>query len=190
MESSLTGAAAWLQTTAGLLTTSTAVIVAIAGVYRWGSKIYCKVARIYDELTPNGGGSIKDAINRIEAMQLAGLQLTGKAHWISDPEGKCTFASTKLANLMGVHPEQVMGWGWVSSVAPQFRASVKEEWIQAVKDRREFHATYAYQHSDGKLVPVTGHAIPVIHAQTRAVVGMIGWAVPVEVAEESLYDPA
>lgn len=170
----------FLSSAAGIATSVVTIGALLIAVARWAHAIWKKVSHIYDELTPNGGGSIKDVVNRIEALQLASLQLTGKAYWLSDPDGKCTYASTRLAALMGFHADQALGWGWVSAVALECREPVRLEWCSAVKDRREFHMKYVYVHPDGSRVPVTGHAIPVIHAQTRVVVGMIGWADPVE----------
>lgn len=167
-----------LNTTAGVIGALAVILGAVAGIFRFTRKIYQRVTFIYDELRPNGGGSIRDAINRIEAQQVAFLHLTGKAYWLSDPDGRCKFASTRLAAIMGVAPNQVLGFGWVSSVAPEHRVPVRLEWESAVRDRREFHSEYAYVHPDGTRVQVKGHAIPVIHAQTEAMVGMIGWAEP------------
>lgn len=174
----------WLQTTAGILTAAGVVAGAIAAIVRfaWGAyrklnSLMAKVDVVYAEVTPNGGGSIKDAIVRMEAMQLAALQLTGKAYWLSAPDGRCTFASNKLAMMMGLTPDQIQGWGWVSAVAPEYRRPCKEEWMAAVSDQREFHMDYEYVRPDGSRLPVTGHAIPCIHAQTKQTVGMIGYAV-------------
>lgn len=170
----------FLSSAVGIATSLVTLTALFLAVIKWGHSMWRKVSHIYNELTPNGGGSIKDAINRIEALQMASLQLTGKAYWLSDPDGKCTYASTRLAVLMGSHPNQIMDWGWISFIASEYRDAVREEWISAVSDRREFHMKYAYIHQDGTKVPILGHAIPVIHAQTKVVVGMIGWAEPME----------
>ena len=166
----------FLTSTAGLIGAISIIMAAIFGFIRFLRQIYDKVSHVYSELTPNGGGSIKDSINRIEAMQVGGLQLTGKAFWISDPSGKCTFASVRLAAMMGISPGQMLGYGWVSAVSYEDREKCREEWDRAVRDTREFHMRYSYTHPDGQRVYVVGHAIPVVHSVTKQVVGMIGWA--------------
>ena len=170
----------WLTTTAGIITAVSVITAAGIGVFKFMKSVGKALAYIQAELVPNGGGSLRDAINRIEALQLAGLQLTGKAYWLSNPAGECTFASVKLATLMGKTPDQILGWGWVSAVALDDREKCRKEWDAAVKDHREFHLKYSYVHEDGTKVGVVGHAIPVIHAQTKAIIGMIGWAEPSE----------
>ena len=166
----------WVSNSAALITGAAVIVAGIAAFYRKAVSVSKKLAAIHDELVPNGGSSLRDAVNRIEALQITALALTGKAHWISGPDGHCTFASVRLAGLMGLTPEQVEGWGWVTAVAPEYREACRKEWDNAVKDLREFHMKYEYVRPDGGRVAVTGHAIPIIHAQTKVFVGMLGWA--------------
>jgi PAS domain S-box-containing protein len=170
----------WISNSAALITGSAVIVAAFVGAYRKALIVSKKLAAIHDELVPNGGSSLRDAINRIEALQITALALTGKAHWISGPDGHCTFASVRLAGLMGLTPEQVEGWGWVTAVAPEYREACRREWDNAVKDLREFHMKYEYIRPNGERVPISGHAIPIVHAQTKAFVGMLGWAEPIE----------
>jgi len=165
------------------LTATNEVVAAVVGLSSFAvfagramRKNYNAINAVLDELRPNGGSSLRDAINRIESFQISALTLTGKAYWISDPDGKCSYASPQLATMQGVHPEQVLGWGWVSQIAPQDREQVRLRWDSAVKDQREFHESYRFIWPDGTLLPVRGHAIPIIHAQSKKVMGMIGWA--------------
>ncbi len=194
----------WVNSTSALATGVTVLAGSFVTVFRFAQKGFAavvnvgtrlddmtvKIDQVVKEVTTNGGGSIKDAVlrleeaqnktqsatTRIEATQTAAMQLTGKAFWRSNPEGACTFASVNLSRLTGATPEQMQGAGWVSYVKKEDRASVKTEWDNAVKDQREFHMKYAYVHSDGQLVHVVGHAVPVLDDTTKTLVGMIGWA--------------
>lgn len=172
--------AEWLDTTAGIITTTTVVVTALTWVVKRGLRVYKWISHIYDELTPNGGGSIKDAIQRIDALLMASMNLSGKAFWLSDPEGNCTFASLRLAQLMGGHPSQILGMGWVSFIDPADREECRKEWDAAVKDSRDFNYRVNYVTSTNKLVPVKIQAVPVKHAQSGKIVGMIGWSEPLQ----------
>jgi PAS domain S-box-containing protein len=139
---------------------------------------------LIQEFKPNGGSSIRDQLNRIErdvqvarSMASIGLRMADRAYWISDPDGYCTECSPALAKLQGRMPEQILGNGWVTSLPPQWREPVAEEWNSAVKERREFDMEYAFRQPDGTIIPVTGHAIPV--RVSGNVVGFVGWAIPV-----------
>jgi PAS domain S-box-containing protein len=136
------------------------------------------------EFKPNGGASIRDQLNRIEReVQLArsmasiGLRMADRAYWVSDTDGFCIEASPGLAKLQGRMPEQILGNGWVTSLPPQWREPVAEEWKAAVQEQREFDMEYAFRQPNGTIVPVTGHAIPV--RVSGKVVGYVGWAVPI-----------
>lgn len=166
----------WVTQSASLITGGAVLLAAAVAFYRKAMSVSRKLTQIHAELIPNGGSSLRDAINRIEALQLTSLSLTGKAYWISAKDGQCTFASVRLASMMGMTPEQVEGWGWVTAVSPECRDACRKEWDGAVKDLREFHMDYVFVHPDGVRVQVRGHAIPIIHAQSKQFVGMLGWA--------------
>lgn len=170
----------WVSNSAALITGAAIIVAAFAGAYRKAVIVSRKLTAIHSELVPNGGSSLRDAINRIEALQMTSLSLTGKAYWISSTDGRCTFASVRLASIMGITPDQVIGWGWVSAVASEHREPCRKEWDASVRDLREFHMKYDYIHPDGTRVSVFATAIPIIHAQTKAFVGMLGWAEPIE----------
>jgi len=195
----------WINSTSSLIGGTIVIASGFIAVMRWahrgfksvvrvGEKIDAiekKVDKVVIEIATNGGTtSIKDvvgilktgqvemfaAINRIEAMYLASLEMTGKAYWLSDPDGRCSYASPKLAHMMGTIPEKIIGWGWASYVDPKDADRVKRRWDLAVAEQREFKEDYGYVHEDGTVIQITGRAIPVIHAQTKRAIGMIGWA--------------
>lgn len=172
----------FLQSTAGVITSGSIILGAIIGVWRFMSKAWKQVTAIHAQLIPNGGSSLRDAVDkaldgldRVEAMQRASMQLLDKAYWYSDPEGKCEFASDKLATIMGVPHDHILGYGWVSSVAEEYRVPCRQEWDSAVADVREFRMDYGYVRPDGSTVLVKGFATPVIHPRNKTCIGMIGW---------------
>lgn len=64
------------------------------------------------------------------------------ACWESDPEGLCTWTSPQNADLMGLTPEQALGWGWINGVHMDDRAEVRREWEAAVGEKRQFSWEY------------------------------------------------
>lgn len=136
-----------------------------------------EVKRLCLEFKPNGGSSVKDQLNRIEAMSKIYLRITDKAFWVADLEGKYTEVSPALAMLMGSTPDQILGSGWVNSIHAPDRDRVEGEWLAAVHDQREFHMEFSYvQLATGSLLPVTCHSIPIRYEGKT--VGHVGWALP------------
>ena len=196
------GIAEWVNSTQALVTGVTVLIGGCLAVFRFARKGFMAVAGVGDrieaisnkldkvvaEVTPNGGGSMKDAVGnlvdgqmsmtkavkRIEATQTATMQLTDKAFWRSNPDGFCTFASPRLCKLVGVDASAILEMAWVSLVKQSDRASVKIEWDNAVKDQRPFEMPYSY-FVNGKEIPIIGRAFPVFDID-HELVGMIGWA--------------
>lgn len=133
-----------------------------------------QVQALSAEFKPNGGSSIKDQLNRIEALTKISLRLTDKAYWISDASGQCMEASPALAALMGLTPEQIQGHGWVNAISASCRREVEEAWESAVREQREFHLDYEYTTPQGLIVPITAHSIPI--RSGGKVTGYVGWA--------------
>lgn len=101
------------------------------------------------ELTPNGGGSLHDTISRIGAHQLltdarvrALTHASATPTWESNHLGECVFSSRALCHLLGRSSDEMLGMGWINSVAPDHRDRVADSWADAVAQRREFNETY------------------------------------------------
>ena len=137
---------------------------------------------VQHELSPNGGDSIKDRISRIdlrlmicEARTRAAMQLSGIAHWESDEEGQCIYASPELCRLSGYLAEQIKGYGWINMIPEEQRAEVKEEWDRCVEDEREFSMDYSYIHPEKGIIQVHGQAF-IVRDDNGNMKGLIGVA--------------
>lgn len=124
-----------------------------------------KINKIHYEMTSNGGGSIKDAINRIEwrlgdieSTQKVAMNVQGVAFWISDEEGLCTYASPHLCKIMGRSEDEIKGNGWASWLIAEDRERVFDAWRFSVENRSAFDEYYTYRKSDGTLQKVHGLA--------------------------------
>jgi PAS domain S-box-containing protein len=151
--------------------------------YQYAQEILSKVNLIVSELTPNGGGSIKDAINRIESRQMitesrtkALLIDSDSGMWESDENGQCVWWNRTLEGMHGREPK---GMNWVASIAPEEREAVLHEWEQAVRLKREFYMNITYQDKNAIRTPCVVKAYPLLDAK-RQVKGWVGVATKVK----------
>lgn len=162
-------------------------------VYRTAKKIgaiYEKTEKLIYEMKPNGGESLRDAINRLEKAvgHLAGGQramdqklrtmfsLSGDISFETDIEGGCIWVSSKYLAVTGRQLEEVRGNGWVLVVAEEDQDRVFSEWCQAISQEREFECVYNIKKVDGGIMKVSCRAFPIRDA-SNCPVGWFGIAV-------------
>ena len=139
---------------------------------------------ISKEIRPNGGSSIRDVVDRIEARQIirdqtneAQMSAIGLAYWRSDAEGRCTYASPSLCRMLGTNEAGIKGNNWASLIHPDDRAAVSDEWQRSGEENRVFNMTYRFVREDnGETITVRGHATPLINSKTGDVEGFWGHA--------------
>lgn len=125
------------------------------------------IDRILAELTPNGGGSIKDRIRRIDE-SIAVIE--HRYRWVQDcslvaiyecsADGQATFCNAALCNLFGMPHESMLGTGWLAALVDEDRQSTWETWISSTE------AGIPYSHSYEIINQRTGERIKV---RTKAV---------------------
>lgn len=151
--------------------------------YQYAQEMLNKINLIVSELTPNGGGSIKDIITRIESRQMivesrtrALLIDSESGMWESDEEGQCIWWNRTLENMHGREPT---GMNWVAAVTPEQRENVLKEWEQSVRLKREFYMKITYQRQDGTQTPCVVKAYPLLDAK-KQVRGWVGVATKIK----------
>jgi len=135
------------------------------------------------ELRPNGGGSLRDAVDRIECSvtglesQLRGrLELDPGGSFLTDEEGQCLWVSQGWVDLTGIEADDARGDGWIAGIHPDDRRRVYEEWRLAclapgvVFDLR-------YKTAPG--VQVRGRAVKLTN-RAKESLGHLGSLTPVE----------
>lgn len=150
----------------------------------WGFKtaeIISKLDKLVAEVSPNGGASMRDAINRIEATQIRTeervrilLLDSNDGIWESDANGMCIWANRTLLNLMDLEIHEVTGNGWIAAIQESERNRVVTEWRHAVEDKREFRLEFPYQTRSGKIKNVSCRASPML--KLGKICGWIGVA--------------
>ncbi len=115
-----------------------------------------KVDKIFDELTPNGGTSIKDKIDRMDSglalvqqVQQAMAADTESALFRTDSEGRCVWVNRTYTRIVGMNLAEVLGHGWQNAIAQEEREIVVAEWYKSVEENREFSMNYNFETPDG-----------------------------------------
>jgi PAS domain-containing protein len=138
-----------------------------------------RIDRIYQEVTPNGGSSLKDSVNRIETRQLIqeqrqhayASQLTTPI-FETDATGACTWVNKAYLDFVDANPEDVLGHGWINFIAYEDQHRVADSWASAIRDERAFRLEYMMVPPEGP-TRVLGETT-VIRDNNGAVLGYIG----------------
>ena len=159
--------------------------------------LYIGLSKFYDlvdnielvvaEFTPNGGSSIRDAVDRIEIRQLLSdqrqrvfFQDLNLAICETNADGECTRVNRTFARLTGRLPSELLKFNWVNAIDPDDRDRIFKEWLSAVEAKREFSAHYNILHINGTKIPVYARTFPLYglekldKGKVQAVVGHIG----------------
>lgn len=87
------------------------------------SQITSDVRRILEQVFPNGGGSMRDCLNRMEEQQLidgemrrAYQQHVQVPFWEADPQGCILWSNGAFAKLLGLATEDLKGHGWMGMI--------------------------------------------------------------------------
>lgn len=139
-----------------------------------------KLKLLLAQVTPNGGTSLRDSVNRIEhhvgeltAVNEAVQQLSRKPMFKTDAEGSCIWINAACTLVTGKGIEDLKGWGWLSVIHPDDKDYVEEEWQCAVKDKRRFDLRYrTINIVTGDEYKVNCKAHPIV--VNKEVVGYIG----------------
>lgn len=98
--------------------------------------------KIDEHLKPNGGSSVRDALDRIEkklitveATQRALLDLNPDdgGHFLADKRGHLFWVSNKFGELMGAPREDCLGMEWLNCVSNADEVRVFNTWEMRVK---------------------------------------------------------
>lgn len=136
------------------------ILIPTIKLYRNQSKLLKLVDDIKKEVTPNGGSSIKDSINRIEKRQIM-IDKRSKAvfYTFSDPifevdeKGNILWANQAFHTAMGT--KNLKGLDWVSFIDEIFREHFLRE-LESCSDRlREFK--FETVSTEGKDIKFSGY---------------------------------
>lgn len=140
-----------------------------------------KLESIVKEVKPNGGLSMNDKVTEIgkhldtidtqlvdlKIGQRNNLDLMDIAYWESDGEGRVTYVSVAMCEILGCTQIDILDSSWMGSIDLQDRDRVIKEWTESVKYASEFNCTYNYRRPDGFLQKVQSMAIHHKNSQGR-----------------------
>jgi PAS domain S-box-containing protein len=124
-----------------------------------------KLKVIAEEFRPNGGSTLRDAINRIElkvAVQeqktVALIKSLPLGTWVSDKYGKCIDLNHSLCRIIGRLESEIKGDNWTNWIHPDEKDDVFEEWQRCVNNMLNFDMNYRFVLPNGKIQKVHGIA--------------------------------
>lgn len=150
----------------------------IASLYKWvwkpcyravksGTVIVENLSAFAKEMKPNGGSSMRDAINRIEKSlarseerQKILVDLVPFGVFQADVEGHMISMNKTFSLWTGRPVDELKGQGWLNMVSPVERSRVYTEWLEAVHQERVFEIDCNYVDGDGHVFPVSCRADP------------------------------
>lgn len=130
---------------------------------------------IREQLIPNGGGSLRDVVDRLESNQvLMGhkqnllLNTSTLAMVQMNVIGQIIEVSEPLCKLLGRAKEELMNSNWLAVVHPEDRESVDDNWRSAVEDHRNFESRFRFSLIDGSDVRVFMNVKPTLDTRGRS----------------------
>lgn len=121
------------------------------------------------EVLPNGGGSLRDAVNRTEvSVNLFLSQQRARddaeddvCRLDIDDQGRVTWLAAALMRWTERTSDELKGNGWLSFVHPDEREDVAEEYVRCIRHRRQFDAAFNLIDRSGETTMVRMSAVPV-----------------------------
>lgn len=97
------------------------------------------------EFRPNGGGSLRDLLDKIwdhvqEESAKVSILLDNSPllMWLSAADGRQIWANDSLVALTGHKASDLLDWGWLNLIHYRDRDRVRRHWLEAIEDARAF----------------------------------------------------
>lgn len=126
-----------------------------------------KLDLVLEQFNPNGGSSIRDSLNRIEAKQATNesmsIVITNSMDipmFKANAIGECTWASKAYLKITGRTLEDTLGWGWILAIHPDDEEKVRNDWVMSLQQKRQFEKKFRVIDSEGITTKVHCRATP------------------------------
>lgn len=179
----------------GALVTLIAAVLGWKPVKRWLSAVGAffkgmskvgdmddKINKVLKEVLPNGGSSLRDSINRTETAVTVLINTT-RAQWDAlgmfgifeaNAQGEYRYVNNELQRWVNHTEAEMLGYGWVNSVALSDRERVRNEWDSCMEDARTFMMDFLLRRADGSEFSVLCTASPVAEYAGGPVMKWVG----------------
>ena len=134
--------------------------------------------RIDEHLTPNGGNSVRDIIDRIdrklmtlEATQRALLDLheENAGHFLAGKDGHFFWVSDKFSEIMDREREECLGLEWIESTHESEKVAVFSNWSLATNNATASNFSFTTKHG----LRVRLRSVPVLDQKDKPI-GFVG----------------
>ena len=129
--------------------------------YDEGRELYGKIQKMAEEFRPNGGSTLRDAINRIEEKvtvqdqkTLAIIKSLPIGTSVRDAKGKIIDLNRSLCVITGRTESELKGDNWTNWIHPTQKEAVLEQWERCISSDVNFDMEYQMVRSDGKIQTV------------------------------------
>ncbi len=134
----------------------------IIKIIKWVAKVNAALS----ELQPNGGGSIKDKVNKgVDVIQAMNIKVDGiigrqkailneglTAMYTNNSEGVCTSVNKAWVKLTGLPKDLATGRGWIRIMHPDDLKRIQQEGEDFINDGNEFDSEFRIIHYITKAV--------------------------------------
>jgi PAS domain-containing protein len=139
-----------------------------------------KICDILYEVKPNGGGSMKDAVNRIgNSVDMLGsryqvfIDSDAKPFFEANAQGHMLYVNRAYLAVVERGAAECVGNGWINTVVPSERSRVIHEWNASVTEQRAFECSYRILTPAGAAILVASRAQPIL-SDAGTTVGWLG----------------
>ena len=164
----------WLIENYGIITAAgTAVLTSFLFLKKWVKNAIRSLSlsnKFHDLFGDNPAEKIKDTheLHRY-AKDLLTARVSISEQWlkigvyICNKEGECTWTNEYLNNIFGLDSQDMLGFGWLSSIYKDDRKRVNEEWLYAIRNNIPYDSTYfVVNNRDNLLISVKAKALAVV----------------------------
>lgn len=134
--------------------------------------------KIDEHLKPNGGSSVRDALDRIEkklsaveATQLAllDLQEESSGHFLANEKGSLFWVSDRFSEIVELDRPHCLGSGWLESIPDEQRISFYQNWSYQINTRDSIPINLTLRSG----ILIRFRAVPIVDP-TDTLIGFVG----------------
>lgn len=93
--------------------------------------------------------------------------------FLTNAEGHCSYVNDRWCQVAQLSPQEALGDRWATTVHPEDRQRVLDEWEKAVQAQREFALEFRYLRTDSSVAWVFSQAMPLLSNDSQ-ITGFIG----------------
>ena len=156
----------------------TTIATVLFVICRSNSRLKKTIEQQTTQLVPNGGNSLRDVVDRIEARvlhleatqrALLELQEMDAGHFLANKRGELIWVSDRFGLLLDVDKEDCLNNEWLKGVAESDQVALFNSWGVKVKTGQPF--IYSFTTGAGKALDM--YSVPIINDKDQ-VLGFIG----------------